>query len=599
MPGSTLLPVNGGDIHPVPQTRLAAGTAATARQLQIMRERASLLVTSDDEASALGLDAQALNVSRRAASQWATRYATHLVVLLVVGLLVTLGGLKAFTVQGAYTHVLQATGASAGTDHLGDNDGPATDSNPSIDSQDYALTLPRTELGGSDASASSAGPQTSVQAADQNSSVPEASAGVVQYTVATGDTIASIAEKFKLMPETVMGSNGIFDLNEDLAPGRVLTVLPVDGMYYVAGAGDTVESIARRFQVTPDVIQSYIGNDLSQGLQAGQPLVVPGGMMPQRESVIVYKVRAGETLKEIAARFGIDVPTMINSNDIPDPDNLQIGSVLRVLPVEGMEYKVRRGDTINAIADRLGVTPQMILDYSPNHLDLNSRLQIDQMIMVPGGSPPEETTIVAARVAPSSRSSQRPPERPPVQPEPPRVVTKPDSSSSDPSNPPAKPSSDNKPAASKPDTAPSKPAPKPQPPSSSSSNSPKVGTGRFMWPVNGTITQYFTSRHNGLDIAIAAGTPIHAADSGKVIWAGWRTDGLGYCVMIDHLNGYTTVYGHMIRQPAVYVGQYVGRGQVIGYIGSTGHSTGPHVHFMVKAGSGTSHSYRNPLAFLR
>jgi murein DD-endopeptidase MepM/ murein hydrolase activator NlpD len=119
-----------------------------------------------------------------------------------------------------------------------------------------------------------------------------------------------------------------------------------------------------------------------------------------------------------------------------------------------------------------------------------------------------------------------------------------------------------------------------------------------MWPVNGTITQYFTRSHNGLDIAISAGTPIHAADSGEVIWAGWRTDGLGYCVMIDHHNGLTTVYGHMIRQPAVYVGQYVSRGQVIGYIGSTGHSTGPHVHFMVKAGSGSSHDYRNPLAYL-
>ena len=117
-----------------------------------------------------------------------------------------------------------------------------------------------------------------------------------------------------------------------------------------------------------------------------------------------------------------------------------------------------------------------------------------------------------------------------------------------------------------------------------------------MWPVNGVITQYFSSRHNGLDIAISAGTPIHAADSGRVIWAGWRTDGLGYCVMIDHLNGYTTVYGHMIRQPAVYVGQYVSRGQVIGYIGSTGHSTGPHVHFMIKLGMG--HNYLNPLPLL-
>jgi murein DD-endopeptidase MepM/ murein hydrolase activator NlpD len=129
-----------------------------------------------------------------------------------------------------------------------------------------------------------------------------------------------------------------------------------------------------------------------------------------------------------------------------------------------------------------------------------------------------------------------------------------------------------------------------------STNTPKVGTGRMVWPVRGRITQYFSGRHNGLDIAITAGTPIVAADSGKIIWSGWRTDGLGYCVIIDHGNGLTTIYGHMIRQPPVYVGQYVSRGQRIGNIGSTGRSTGPHVHFMVKSGGGRN--YRNPLAYL-
>jgi murein DD-endopeptidase MepM/ murein hydrolase activator NlpD len=118
----------------------------------------------------------------------------------------------------------------------------------------------------------------------------------------------------------------------------------------------------------------------------------------------------------------------------------------------------------------------------------------------------------------------------------------------------------------------------------------------MVWPVRGRITQYFGARHNGLDIAAPAGTPLYAADAGKVIWSGWRNDGLGYCVMVDHGNGLITVYGHMIRQPPVYVGQYVGRGQQIGNIGSTGRSTGPHVHFMVKAGMGAN--YRNPLSYL-
>ena len=69
-------------------------------------------------------------------------------------------------------------------------------------------------------------------------------------------------------------------------------------------------------------------------------------------------MKAGDTLKDIAARYGIDVPTMIRTNNIPNPDSLQIGAQLRVLPVAGMEYKVQKGDTITSIADKLGVTPQ-------------------------------------------------------------------------------------------------------------------------------------------------------------------------------------------------------------------------------------------------
>ena len=377
------------------------------------------------------------------------------------------------------------------------------------------------------------------------------------------------------MPETVMGSNGIFDSQQDLAVGQVLVIPPIDAMYYVAAKGDTIDSIAQSFQVEPAAITGYQGNNLdaSGAIREGQPLLVPGGMMPERQTTVVYTVKRGDILKDIAARFGVDVPTMIDSNDIPDPDNLQPGMQLRVLPVPGVEYKVQKGDTVKAIADRFGVTPQMILDYSPNHLAVDSRLKIDQVIMVPGGSPPQETqsTVMAARMAPrdqpSARGIARPPERQPQQPLPPA------------SNPPSTNSSAApKPAAPKPAPVqvPVQPPAKPAAPApAQANNSPRVGTGRLMWPVNGTITQYFTSYHNGLDIAISAGTPIHAADSGKVIWSGWRTDGLGYCVMIDHLNGLLTVYGHMIRQPAVYVGQYVDRGQVIGYIGSTGPTPPP------------------------
>jgi murein DD-endopeptidase MepM/ murein hydrolase activator NlpD len=302
-------------------------------------------------------------------------------------------------------------------------------------------------------------------------------------------------------------------------------------------------------------------------------------MMPPRDVTLIYTVNPGDTLRDIAARFGVDVPTMINSNEIPDPDSLQIGSELRVLPVAGIEYKIKKGDTVRSIAERTGVSTQMILDYSPNHLSADSVLQIDQVLLVPGGRP-ERIPEVAVAVKPKaptnntvSNSNKVAADSKPassVQKVKPKVEVQ------------AKPAAVKKPA---------KPVAKPV------SNTPKEATGRMVWPVQGRITQYFSARHNGLDIAVAAGTPLVAADAGKVIWSGWRTDGLGYCVMIDHGNGLTTIYGHMIRKPPVYVGQYVGRGQVIGNIGSTGRSTGPHVHFMVKQGSGRN--YRNPLSYLR
>jgi hypothetical protein len=91
----------------------------------------------------------------------------------------------------------------------------------------------------------------------------------------------------------------------------------------------------------------------------------------------------------------------------------------------------------------------------------------------------------------------------------------------------------------------------------------------------------FSWFHNGVDLAANAGNPIHAAQTGQVIWAGWDVGGLGFSVKIDHCNGISTVYGHMM-QLNVTAGQNVNVGDVIGLEGSTGWSTGPHCHFMVE-----------------
>ena len=124
----------------------------------------------------------------------------------------------------------------------------------------------------------------------------------------------------------------------------------------------------------------------------------------------------------------------------------------------------------------------------------------------------------------------------------------------------------------------------------SSSMPSQGGTGKFIWPCTGPITSYAgwrthpvfgtTRYHSGIDIAVDTGTPIKAADSGTVVYAGWM-GGYGYAVMIDHGGGLVTIYGHN-SELNCSEGQAVSQGQVISFAGSTGWSTGPHCHFEVR-----------------
>jgi murein DD-endopeptidase MepM/ murein hydrolase activator NlpD len=107
------------------------------------------------------------------------------------------------------------------------------------------------------------------------------------------------------------------------------------------------------------------------------------------------------------------------------------------------------------------------------------------------------------------------------------------------------------------------------------------GTGQFRWPVIGYITQDYWSGHRAIDIAVPLNTAVYAADSGLVTFAGWTDVGYGFLVRINHGNGFETLYAHNTTI-VVSVGQQVERGQLIAYSGSTGHSTGPHVHFEIR-----------------
>lgn len=125
-----------------------------------------------------------------------------------------------------------------------------------------------------------------------------------------------------------------------------------------------------------------------------------------------------------------------------------------------------------------------------------------------------------------------------------------------------------------------------------------IGSGYFSWPVSGArITSGFGPRwgstHTGVDLAITLGTPVRASDEGRVVFAGWNSGGYGNLIKVDHGNGYQTWYAHLSK---IYVrnGEVVSKGEVIGAVGSTGNSTGPHLHFEVRI----SGSPKNPLKYL-
>ncbi|MDR2430656.1 MAG: peptidoglycan DD-metalloendopeptidase family protein [Candidatus Margulisbacteria bacterium] len=133
-------------------------------------------------------------------------------------------------------------------------------------------------------------------------------------------------------------------------------------------------------------------------------------------------------------------------------------------------------------------------------------------------------------------------------------------------------------------------------------NAEARGSGKYIWPVKGPLTSYYGRRvhpifkiakmHTGLDIGVAHGTPIKAADAGIVTFSDWW-GGYGRCIIIDHGRGYATLYAHMSKQ-LVKKGAAVNKGQAIGNVGATGYATGPHLHFEVRRNGETV----DPLPYL-
>ncbi len=270
----------------------------------------------------------------------------------------------------------------------------------------------------------------------------------------------------------------------------------------------------------------------------------------ERKTIFTYTVQPGDTVEGLSTRFGLEPATLAWSNEEveEDPDHLSLGQILNILPVDGVYYKVQTGDTLDSIAKKFKAKVEDIVGLSYNNLGNGANVVAGTQIIVANGVKPLKPRIVELPIAASSQGQA------------------------------AAPRANTGAAAPQAFTA------------------PRAATGIFSYPLTGYIlSQNFWWGHPGLDMAISSGTPIRAADNGYVQFSGWSTVGYGNLVVINHNNGFTTWYAHMVGTPYVQNGQPVARGQVIGLVGSTGRSTGPHLHFEIRRNG----VQQNPFFFLR
>jgi LysM repeat protein len=262
-----------------------------------------------------------------------------------------------------------------------------------------------------------------------------------------------------------------------------------------------------------------------------------------RFDVTTYTVVAGDTVYGIAEKFNLNPETILWGNIYAlaeGPDMIQPGLVLNILPVDGAYHKWSAGEGLNGVAKFYGVTPQDIINWPGNHLTLasvgdfsNPNIPPGTMLIIPGGHAefsdwnapliPRSNPAVAYVLGPGSCGS---------------ITTG------------------------------------------------AIGTGTFVWP---SVLHYLSGyhfdpsiNHYGIDEAGQLGSPIYATDGGVVVYAGLNNFGYGNMIVIDHGTGWQSLYAHL-SVIDVSCGQSVTQGETIAAMGSTGNSTGPHLHFELRS----------------
>jgi len=264
--------------------------------------------------------------------------------------------------------------------------------------------------------------------------------------------------------------------------------------------------------------------------------------IPNRPTVDVttYEVQPGDNLFMIAEKYGLRPETVLWGNyDVlrDNPQFLSPGQELYILPTDGVYYQWAAADNINSIASFFKVDPEVILDYPGNQLlpDITDpslpEIAAGTWLIIPGGKrvlidwgPPPITRANPAAAAYYGEGY------------------------------------------------------------CGNIYEGAIGIGSFIWPTVATTLSgydYSPPIHNGIDIAGAEGNAVFATDSGVVVFAGWSQFGYGYLIVLDHGNGWQSAYAHL-SAVNVICGQSVAQGTVIGGLGTTGNSTGPHLHFEMR-----------------
>ena len=258
------------------------------------------------------------------------------------------------------------------------------------------------------------------------------------------------------------------------------------------------------------------------------------------DKITTYTVKNGETIGQIATKFGISKNTILYDNTNIKNNVLKTGQILIILPVDGVSYTVKKGDTIASIAKAYKADSNDISEYN----DISDKdLQIGDKIIVPGGTIIKK---VAPVVVPKVEKEQ-----PKVQ-EPEKIETQPDRGQNN----------------------------------SDISEGNGIADG-YIWPLPRGVGRVSQRLHddNAYDIAAPKGTPIYAIADGTVLIADGSgyNGGYGLYVVIDFNDGGQAIFGHMSKV-ATFAGEVLKKGDVIGYVGSTGRSTGNHVHIGYRGG---------------